>query len=92
MGREDLYVAMTRGRDLNRLYVATDRPDPDCLPANQPAGAREVLDRVLATTHGEISATETWATHHPDGQEPPLPANRPQPAIPALRPQMTRTP
>ncbi|WP_246280622.1 MobF family relaxase [Cellulomonas humilata] len=92
MGREDLYVAVSRGRHLNRLYVATDRPDPDCLPSGEAATAREVLDRILATTHAEASATETWATHHPDAPQPPLPATRPQPVIPPLRPQMTPRP
>lgn len=92
MGREDLYVAMSRGRHVNRLYVATDRPDPDCLPGSEPESARQVLDRILATTHAEISATETWAEHHPENPEPALPATRPQPAIPPLRPQMTRGP
>lgn len=90
MGREDLYVAVSRGRHLNRLYVATDRPDPDCLPAREDATAREVLERILATSHAETSATETWATHHPDEPRPPLPATRPQPAIPPLSPPMTR--
>ena len=74
MGREDLYVAVTRGRHLNRLYVATDRPDPDCLPGGEPEGPRELLDRILATTHAETSATETWAAHHPD--EPGATAHR----------------
>jgi ATP-dependent exoDNAse (exonuclease V) alpha subunit len=92
MGREDLYVAVSRGRHLNRLYVATDRPDPDCLPTGETASAREVLDRILATTHAETSATETWATHHPGTPRPPLPATRPQPVIPPLRPQMTPRP
>lgn len=92
MGRESLYVAVSRGRHLNRLYVATDRPDPDCLPSGETATAREVLDRILATTHAETSATETWATHHPDTPQPPLPGTRPQPVIPPLRPQMARRP
>ena len=92
MAREDLYVAVSRGRHLNRLYVATDRPDPDCLPAGETTTAREVLHRILATTHAETSATETWATHHPEAPEPPLRASRPLPAIPPLRPQPTRGP
>jgi len=92
MGREDLYVAVSRGRNLNRLYVATDRPDPDCLPGGETEGARELLDRILATTQAETSATETWAAHHPDDPQPTLPATRPQPAIPPLRPQMTPRP
>ncbi|WP_233549789.1 ATP-dependent DNA helicase [Cellulomonas rhizosphaerae] len=92
MGREDLYVAVTRGRHVNRLYVATDGTDPDCLPGGEPEGPRELLDHVLATTHAETSATETWATHHPQNPEPPLPSARPQPAIPPLRPQIARSP
>lgn len=92
MGREDLYVAVSRGRHLNRLYIATDRSDPDCLPSGEPESAREVLDRILATTNAEQSATETWAMHHPDDPRPPLPATRPQPAIPPLRPQMMPRP
>ncbi|WP_041574346.1 MobF family relaxase [Cellulomonas gilvus] len=93
MGREDLYVAVTRGRHLNRLYVATDRPDPDCLPGSAPESARELLDRILATTHAETSATETWATHHPERPEPPLPTTPPQPsAVPPLRPPIDRSP
>ncbi|WP_235523308.1 MobF family relaxase [Cellulomonas sp. Root485] len=92
MGREDLYVAMSRGRHVNRLYVATNRPDPDCLPGGEPESAREVLDRILATTHTETSATEAWAEHHAESAEPPLRAPRPQPSIPPLRPQMTRRP
>lgn len=92
MGREDLYVAVSRGRHLNRLYVATDRPNPECLPSGEIATAREVLDRILATTHAETSATETWAAHHPDAPQPPLPETRPQPVIPPLRSQMTPAP
>lgn len=92
MGREDLYVAVSRGRHLNRMYVATDRPDPECLPSGEIATAREVLDRILATTHAETAATETWAAHHPETPRPPLPATRPQPVIPPLRPQMTPAP
>ncbi|WP_235518742.1 MobF family relaxase [Cellulomonas sp. Leaf334] len=92
MGREDLYVALSRGRHLNRLYVATDRPDNDCLPSGDTATAREVLDRILATTRAETSATETWASHHPEAPQPPVPASRRQPAIPALRPQMAPRP
>lgn len=92
MGREDLYVAVSRGRHLNLLYVATDRPDPDCLPSGKTATPREVLDRILATTHAETSATEAWAAHNPEAPRPPLPATRPQPVVPPLRPQMTPRP
>lgn len=89
MGREDLYVAVTRGRHVNRLYVATDRTDPDCLPGNEPEGARALLDRILATSHTEKSATDTWAEHHPENPRPPRSVIRPSPSIPPLRPSMT---
>ncbi|KRD42777.1 conjugal transfer protein [Cellulomonas sp. Root930] len=87
MGREDLYVAISRGRHLNRLYVATDRPDPDCLPSGESTTAREILDRILATTHAEPSATESWAAHHPDAPQPPLQVLGTKPGHAARRPQ-----
>ena len=80
MAREDLYVGMSRGRDLNRVYVVTDGVDDDCMPGETtPATSyREVLDRILATSHAEPTATETWETYHP-GEPAPLP-------VPPLRP------
>ncbi len=92
MGREDLYVAMTRGRHTNYTYVALPDDHHDCHPQNgggptaptataaapTPAAAtgvaadREVLEQILATSHAERSATETWHDYHPD-QPPPLP-------------------
>jgi conjugative relaxase-like TrwC/TraI family protein len=62
MSREALYVALTRGRDANHAYVATDLPDPDH-PHPQPGQpgrtCRQVLHCVLACTDAEVSATET---------------------------------
>lgn len=81
MGREDLYVALTRGRHANHVYVATDLPDED-RPPGLPLGAptrptgREVLERILATTHAELSATETWASFHPLDDAPAPPPGR----------------
>jgi hypothetical protein len=69
MSREALYVAMTRGRDTNHAYVATDAVDPDCDQLPDPAGSpspREILSRILATTGGELSATQTLAQRHAD--------------------------
>ena len=80
MAREDLYVAMSRGRHLNRTYVITEPTGDDCLPGQAqptPPSAREVLDTILATTHAEQSATETWTTYHPD-QPPPTPSVHPR--------------
>ena len=81
MGREDLYVAMSRGRDLNRTYVITDTHDDDYLPAvGGPAPTvRDVLDQILATTHAELTATETWAVYHPDTPSPIPPRRRDTP-------------
>jgi conjugative relaxase-like TrwC/TraI family protein len=62
MGREALYVAMTRGRDANTVYVATDSPDPDCDHpdlATPDHTALDVLGRILGTSTAELSATET---------------------------------
>ena len=64
MTRENLYVAMTRGRHLNRVYVALDAIDPACddLPDHHRAGdTRDVLGRIVATSGAELSATQTIA-------------------------------
>ena len=79
MGREDLYVAMSRGRETNRVYVVTDRVDDECVPgAATPATSyRDVLDRILATSHAGPTATETWETYHPSTPAPlPVPPLR----------------
>ncbi len=61
--RENLYVAMTRGRHANLVYVATDRPDDNHTtphPADDPdATARSILYGVLQHTGAELSAHET---------------------------------
>jgi len=64
MTRENLYVAMTRGRDVNHVYVAVDTLDSDCddLPDPHAAlDARDILASILATTGAEQSATATIA-------------------------------
>jgi conjugative relaxase-like TrwC/TraI family protein len=60
--REVLYVAATRGRESNRLYVDTAYdPDPQTSHDGmvEPQTAREVLVRVLANEGADISAHET---------------------------------
>ena len=61
--RENLYVAMTRGRQANLVYVATDRPDDSHTtphPADDlDATARSVLYGVLQHVGAELSAHET---------------------------------
>lgn len=58
--RENLYVAMTRGREENHAYVAVDRPDEDHSQAhpgdNPDATARSVLFSVLQHVGAEPSA------------------------------------
>lgn len=64
MTRENLYVAMTRGRDANHVYGAVDTLDTDCddLPDPHAAlDARDILTTILATTGAEQSATATIA-------------------------------
>lgn len=62
MTRENLYVAMTRGRTLNRAYVAVDRPDEGHdVPHPSDPGAvsgRSVLCGVLQHVGAEPSAHE----------------------------------
>ena len=68
--REVLYVAATRGRESNRLYVDT-MYDPDAdtqhgLPAEREAG--DVLRQVLQARGADLAATETiaadWTEQH----------------------------
>jgi conjugative relaxase-like TrwC/TraI family protein len=63
--RENLYVAMTRGRQANLVYVATDRPDDNhdvSHPADDAeATARTVLYGVLQHVGAELSGRETIA-------------------------------
>ncbi len=56
--REVLYVAATRGRDMNRLYVDTSHdPDHDTSHGPLPTiSAEEILARVLANTGADQSA------------------------------------
>lgn len=62
--RENLYVALTRGRHANHAYVATDLPDDDHTPPAQDLTARAVLYRVLARSGAELSAHETYQAEH----------------------------
>ncbi|MGV8966664.1 MAG: MobF family relaxase [Cellulomonas sp.] len=64
MARENLYVAMTRGRQTNHVYAATDVVDPTCDQIPDPhaaPAARDVLERILRTSVAELSATQTIA-------------------------------
>jgi conjugative relaxase-like TrwC/TraI family protein len=60
---EDLYVAMTRGRDANTAFVAVDRPDVAHVGPrpgdDEDATARSVLCGVLNHVGAELSAHET---------------------------------
>ncbi len=92
MAREDLYVAVTRGRERNQLYVPTEPIDPDCPPGTPtPRRPDDVLRAVLATNRIPTTATETWAKYHP-GEPVPVPSNRPQPARAATYPQIPPSP
>ncbi|TFC87466.1 MobF family relaxase [Cryobacterium sp. TMT4-31] len=63
MTRENLYVAMTRGREANHAYVAVDRPDAAHIGphpgSDKDATARSVLCGVLQHVGAELSAHET---------------------------------
>lgn len=69
MTRENLYVAMSRGRDTNHLYVAVDTLDPDCDHLPDPHAdldAHDILRTVLTTTGAEQSATATITARQDD--------------------------
>ncbi|MEV1130516.1 MobF family relaxase [Agromyces sp. NPDC049794] len=63
--RENLYVAMTRGRESNVAYVAVDRPDVSHIgprPGDaEKATAQSVLYGVLQHVGADVSAHETLA-------------------------------
>ncbi|WP_035778501.1 MobF family relaxase [Arthrobacter sp. 35/47] len=65
--RENLYVAMTRGRHSNTAYVALDRADDHAHPHpgdNPDPTARSVLYGVLQHVGVELSAHETITAEH----------------------------
>jgi conjugative relaxase-like TrwC/TraI family protein len=65
MTREALYVAATRGRESNRLYVDVEPEPANADMAEAPAGrlsAREVLVAVASRRGADISAHETMAS------------------------------
>lgn len=58
--RENLYVAMTRGRDANIAYVALDQPDDShTTPEPDDVSARTVLYGVLQHSGANLSAHQT---------------------------------
>jgi hypothetical protein len=58
--RENLYVAMTRGRDSNIAYVALDRPDDShAAPSPEEVTAKTILFGVLQHSGVELSAHQT---------------------------------
>ncbi|MGC0142660.1 MobF family relaxase [Pseudactinotalea sp. Z1732] len=65
MTRENLYVALTRGRDANLAYVTIDKPDDSHQGPhpgdNTDATAKSVLFGVLQHVGAELSAHETIA-------------------------------
>jgi conjugative relaxase-like TrwC/TraI family protein len=83
MAREDLYVGMSRGRHLNRTYVITEPAHDECLPdrAQPSPSALDILRTILATSHAQQSATETWETYHPS-EPPPIPPVHPEQSRP----------
>ncbi len=65
--RENLYVAMTRGKQSNQAYVVLDRADDHAHPHpsdNPDANGRSVLFGVLGHVGAELSAHETITAEH----------------------------
>ena len=62
--RQGLYVALSRGRHANHLYLSDDEPVPDGFALDLPAdhGPREVLTRILERDDRAESATRAMAT------------------------------
>lgn len=73
MVRENLYVAMTRGRHDNHVYLALDTIDAACdyPPEHQISqGGREALEAILKAPGAELSATETIAASQDEAASP----------------------
>ena len=64
MTRENLYVALTRGRDANLAYVAVDSHQGPHPGDNSEATAGSVLYGVLQHVGAELSAHETITAEH----------------------------
>lgn len=64
MTRENLYVALTRGRSSNIAYVATDQPDDDHTPPSDNPTPQQVLYGVLAHVGAEPAARAVQRTEH----------------------------
>ncbi len=63
--RENLYVAMTRGRDTNMAYVALDEPTIEHNPRpDDETTAHGILFGVLQHSGAELSAQQTRAAEH----------------------------
>jgi hypothetical protein len=69
MSREVAYVALTRGREANHAFIATDLPDPahDGAPEPDQTG-RHVFEQIMATSSAELSATATLRKLHHDAE------------------------
>lgn len=73
MVRENLYVAMTRGRHDNHVYLALDTIDAACdyPPEHHVSqGGRDALEAILTTQGAELSATETIAASQDEVASP----------------------
>jgi conjugative relaxase-like TrwC/TraI family protein len=64
--RETFYVAMTRGRQANTCYVATDQPvaETDALRSGEPRDAKQVLAEILLRRFSEQSAHQAEQAEH----------------------------
>lgn len=66
--RQQLYVALTRGRYANHLYIPIDGPGDDHAvlhPATvRPPTALDIVETVLARDHAASSVTTQLANHH----------------------------
>ena len=70
-----LYVAMTRGRDDNRVYVVTDTHDM--------SEARDVLEGIVASDRADVPAVVQRRQLAQQDRQPPRPQpSRPQPRCP----------
>ncbi len=66
MGREALYVGLTRGREANHAYVATDACAWEAHRAEDPPTGRQVLEAAVRAPAAQTAATSVLRRWHAD--------------------------
>ena len=78
--RETLYVAMTRGRHANHLYLTTDTPHPDCHQRPRHGPSASAGGQTPTDPHRDPRPQRRRNLRHPGHHRRPRRRHRPDPA------------